>query len=104
MGRTAREDGLSMPAEWAPHERTLIAWPAREDTWRDTSIEAARDVHAQVVSAVAAFEPVTLVANPADVEDARRRVPVENVDVVGLEIDDSWLRDNGPIVVTDGAN
>ncbi|HEY4279188.1 MAG TPA: agmatine deiminase family protein [Conexibacter sp.] len=105
MARTAREDGLAMPAEWAPHERTLIAWPARAETWRDSSIEEAREAHAQVVEAVAAFEPVTLVANPADVEDARSRVPVENVDVVGLPIDDSWLRDNGPIVVTgnDGA-
>lgn len=89
-----------MPPEWAPHERTLIAWPARRETWRDTSIEAAREVHAQVVAAVAAFEPVTLVADPADADDARRRVPSKDVEVVALPIDDSWLRDNGPIVVT----
>jgi agmatine deiminase len=91
--------GLRMPAEWAPHERTFIAWPAREDAWRGTTIEAARDVHAEVVTAVAAFEPVTLVADPAHAEDARRRVPAENVEVVPLPIDDSWLRDSGPIVV-----
>lgn len=91
--------GLRMPAEWAEHERTLIAWPAREATWRDTSIEAAREVHAQVVAAVAAFEPVTLVADPAHAADAKLRVPSQNVEVVALPIDDSWLRDNGPIVV-----
>ena len=22
-----------MPAEWAPHERTLMAWPARAELW-----------------------------------------------------------------------
>ncbi len=87
---------LQMPPEWAPHERTLIAWPARADAWRGATIEEARDAHA----AVAAFEPVTLVADPAHAEDARRRVPQENVEVVALPIDDSWLRDSGPLVVT----
>jgi agmatine deiminase len=95
-----RAAALRMPAEWAPHERTLIAWPAREAAWRGTTIEAARDAHAQVVAAVAAFEPVTLVADPAHADDARRRVTAEDVEVVALPIDDSWLRDSGPIFVT----
>ncbi len=91
---------LRMPAEWAAHERTLIAWPAREEAWRGVTIEDARDAYAQVVAAIAAFEPVTLVADPAHVEDARRRVTARNVDVIALPIDDSWLRDSGPICVT----
>ena len=91
--------GLRMPAEWAPHERTLIAWPAREEAWRDTTIEAARDAHAQVVAAVAAFEPVTLVVDPAHADDARRRVSGENVEILPLPLDDSWLRDSGPLIV-----
>src|SRR5215213_230131 len=95
-----RAAGLRMPAEWAPHERTLIAWPAREAAWRGTTIEAARDVHAEVVAAVAAFEPVTLVADPGQAKDAKRRVPRRNVEVVKLPLDDSWLRDSGPIFVT----
>ncbi|MFL5817610.1 MAG: agmatine/peptidylarginine deiminase [Conexibacter sp.] len=95
-----RAAGLRMPAEWAPHERTLIAWPAREAAWRGTTIEQARDVHAQVVAAVAAFEPVTLVVDPAHVDDARRRVTAENVELLELPIDDSWLRDSGPLIVT----
>ncbi|MBS1870308.1 MAG: agmatine deiminase family protein [Actinobacteria bacterium] len=94
-----RPAGLRMPAEWEPHERTLIAWPAREEAWRGTTIEAAREVHAQVVAAVAAFEPVTLVADPAHVDDARRRVTGENVEVTMLPLDDSWLRDSGPLIV-----
>ncbi|HEX5608922.1 MAG TPA: agmatine deiminase family protein [Solirubrobacterales bacterium] len=99
MKATNRASGMRMPAEWAPHERTLIAWPAREDAWRGTTIEDARDAHAATIAAVAAFEPVLLVAKPEHAEDARRRVPAENVEVVGLPIDDSWLRDSGPIIV-----
>jgi agmatine deiminase len=90
---------LRMPAEWAPHERTLIAWPAREAAWPGTTIEQARDVHAQIVAAIAAFEPVTLVADPAHAKDAKRRVPRKDVELVRLPIDDSWLRDSGPLIV-----
>src|SRR5215213_8582312 len=88
-----RAAGLRMPAEWAPHERTLIAWPAREAAWRGTTIEQARDVHAQVVAAIAAFEPV-------NEDDARRRVTADNVELLALPLDDSWLRDSGPLIVT----
>ena len=95
-----RSGGLRMPAEWAPHERTLIAWPARETAWRGATIEQAREVTAQVVAAVAAFEPVTLVADPAHAGDARRRVSGENVELLELPLDDSWLRDSGPLIVT----
>jgi agmatine deiminase len=95
-----RPVGLRMPAEWEPHECTLIAWPAREEAWRGATIEQARDAHAQVVAAIAAFEPVTLVVDPAHRKDAKRRVPRKDVDVLALPIDDSWLRDSGPLIVT----
>lgn len=95
-----RPAGLRMPAEWAPHERTLIAWAAREEAWRGASIEQARDAHARVVEAIAAFEPVTLVADPAHADHARRRVTAENVELIALPLDDSWLRDSGPLIVT----
>lgn len=94
---------MFMPAEWADHELTLIAWPQREDAWRGTTIEAARDTHAEVVAAVAQFEPVLLVVDPSQAADARTRVPATNVQLLELPIDDSWLRDSGPIVLSDGA-
>jgi len=100
MGSDERPIGLRMPAEWAPHERTLIAWPAREEAWRGASIEQARDVHALVVAAVAAFEPVTLVVDPAHAAGARGRVGTENVELLEAPLDDSWLRDSGPLIVT----
>lgn len=89
-----------MPAEWSAHERTVIAWPQREGAWRGTTIEAARDSHAEVVAAVSQFEPVLLVVDPSQADDARTRVPEENVELLPAPIDDSWLRDSGPIVVT----
>jgi agmatine deiminase len=91
-----------MPAETDAHERTLLAWPtARRQTslWGDL-LDHARDVHAAVARMIARYEPVTLIADPADADDARRRGG-DDVEVVVLEIDDSWIRDSGPIVVVD---
>jgi agmatine deiminase len=89
-----------MPAEWAPHERTLMAWPCRRELWGDALSEARRD-HAAVAAAISAFEPLTMVANPGEeAAEARRRLPAE-VELLELPIDDSWLRDSGPAFVLD---
>lgn len=90
-----------MPAEWARHERTLMAWPCRRDLW-GPEMQEARSDYAAVANAIAAFEPVTLVAHPADLAAARAAV-TGGVEVVAREIDDSWMRDTGPIFVLDRA-
>jgi agmatine deiminase len=90
-----------MPAEWAAHDRTLMAWPAREELWGEL-YEDAQAVHAEVANAIAAFEPVTMVARPADRKRARAACG-EGVTVSEIPIDDSWMRDSGPIFVLDGA-
>ena len=88
---------MMMPAQWAPHERTLMAWPCRAELWGDLLDEARRD-HAAVASAIAAFEPVTMVANPGEqAAQARAALTAENVEILELGIDDSWVRDSGPI-------
>ena len=92
-----------MPAEWAPHERTLMAWPRRRELW-SAALEDARQAHVAVADAIAAFEPVTMVADPEDAADARARCPA-GVEIVELPLDDSWMRDSGPVYVTgDGAD
>ena len=89
---------MVMPAEWAPHERTLIAWPCRSELWGDLLEEARRD-HAAVASAIAAFEPVTMVANPGAQAARARAACAGAVEILELPIDDSWLRDSGPAFV-----
>ncbi|MEZ0068139.1 agmatine deiminase [Streptacidiphilus sp. MAP12-20] len=86
-----------MPAEWTEHERCLMAWPTRPELWGEGLDEARRE-YARVAQAVAAFEPVTMVACPGQGEEARRLCG-ESVEVVELPIDDSWFRDSGPIFV-----
>lgn len=91
-----------MPAEWERHDLTLMAWPTetrRSPLWHD-QLGLARSAHATVAAAIARFEPVLMVANLADVDHAAIACGAD-VEVVGFDIDDSWLRDSGPIFVRD---
>jgi agmatine deiminase len=51
---------MSMPAEWAPHARTWMAWPCRDELWSD--IAATSRDYAAVAHAIREFEPVAVVA------------------------------------------
>ena len=52
-----------MPAEFAPHERTVICWPSRVELYGDLMADA-EDAHAQVARAIADFEPVSMIVSP----------------------------------------
>ena len=91
-----------MPAETDGHECTLMAWPtvaiAGIGLWGDAGLDGARDVYAQIARAIATYEPLTMVAAPAEAPTVAPMCGT-GVEVVALPIDDSWIRDTGPIVV-----
>jgi agmatine deiminase len=92
-----------MPAEWASHQATLMAWPTitRREFWGDLFDRAKAD-WATMANAVAAFEPVVMVADLEQASEARAMCG-EGVEILPIPIDDSWMRDNGPIFVADAA-
>jgi agmatine deiminase len=94
------DNGYRMPPEWEPHTRCWMAWPCHEGSYPGI-LPAAREAYAAVAEAIARFEPVTMVARPEHVEDARAFC-AEGVDVLALAIDDSWARDTGPTYLVDG--
>jgi agmatine deiminase len=93
-----RDDGFAMPAEFAPHQATWMSWPTGRSLWAG-HLDAARDDWAATARAIASFEPVVMVCNPGEAADVGRRCG-EGVEALEMPIDDSWLRDNGPIFVT----
>ncbi len=86
-----------MPAEWERHERTLMAWPVNRAIWPDV-FDQAKDEYAATARAIARFEPVLMVVNPGDESEAARLCG-PSVDIIPIPIDDSWIRDSGPIIV-----
>lgn len=99
--RTPRAAGLIAPARTARHDRTLVAWPTDRKVWGDHRGRAIAE-YAALVRAVARFEPVTVVADPAKAHEARRLCDIAGADVLEIPIDDSWIRDSGPIYLSDG--
>ncbi|MDJ0109125.1 agmatine deiminase family protein, partial [Rhodococcus erythropolis] len=89
-----------MPAESEPHERTWMAYPSAGYSLGDTADEQheARSTWAAVAHAVAEFEPVTVVVDPAEVKEARKYLS-EKVDIVEAPLNDAWMRDIGPTFV-----
>jgi len=101
--RTPHDDGFSMPAEWSRHHATLMAWPTRTRAtlWGALFEDAQRDF-ATVANAIAAFEPVVMVVDPEQAGQARSLLG-EDIELLPAPIDDSWMRDSGPIFVTNDA-
>ena len=92
---------MRMPAEWSPHERTFMGFPCRVESFGETLADARREF-ADVANAISAFEPVTLVCASEEHEALARAVVSSAVETVVHPMDGSWLRDNGPVFVTDG--
>ncbi|HEV8087851.1 MAG TPA: agmatine deiminase family protein [Actinomycetota bacterium] len=98
---TPMQERYSMPAEWSPHAATLMAWPLEADYWQGRAEEARRE-WAGVARTIAAAEPVIMVCSPGDEQSVRDHCG-EAVDVLPIPIDDSWMRDSGPIFVRNDA-
>jgi agmatine deiminase len=94
---------FTMPPEWAPHDRTWMAFPpagpSSEDL-DDSGLLEVRRAWAAVANAVARFEPVTMVVDSADTAAARELLDA-GVDLVETSLDDAWMRDMGPTFVHD---
>jgi agmatine deiminase len=77
-----------------------MAWPCREEVWGD-HLEDARAAYADVARAIARFEPVTMIADPAFAADVTLKCG-SGVTCMPADLDDSWFRDSGPSFVIDG--
>ena len=102
---TPKELGYRMPAEWAPHEATWLAWPHNRDTWPE-QLDTVRDIWAQMVAAISSSEKVFLLVDDAAEKKAasdclgRLGARMENVDLIEIPTVDVWMRDYGPTFVT----
>jgi len=94
--KSPAELGYAMPGEWAPHRCCWMAWPTVHPQWQD--LPGVERAYADVANAIAGFEPVIMVADPANLDSARRLCG-RNVEVLEMPLDDSWMRDTGPSFV-----
>lgn len=61
----------------------------------------AKRAYAEVIGAINRFEPVTVLSDPSTTAEARKTLG-NDIDILEISLDDSWIRDNGPAFVTSG--
>ena len=94
---------LRQPPEWAPHRAVWIGFPSHADLWEDDLEPARAEVaaFALAVHAEGRGEDVRLVAaDPDNARAASARAPFATI--VQEPFGDIWLRDTGPLLVSDG--
>jgi agmatine deiminase len=93
-----------MPAEWAPHEGTVLTWPHRPAIWRGLH-DAVLSLFAKLAAELSEVETVHINVPHAEWRDRA----LNNVTRAGgdpkrlvwhlVDSDDVWARDHGPIFV-----
>lgn len=92
----------TMPDEGERHTRTWMAFGASKAIWGgDLLPQVQRDL-ATIAITIARFEPVSMLVRSEDLAVAKRLIGAAKVELVPAPIDDLWMRDTGPVFVTDG--
>ncbi len=97
---TVTDSDIRVPAEWEPHAATWIQWPGQ---WEADM----RSAFADVINVIQAYEPVRLLTSTASEQTAAKAVlagkgvPDTNITWHIIPVDNAWMRDNGPIYVTE---
>lgn len=96
---TPADDGFRMPAEFEPQSETYMVWPQRPDNWRNGG-KPAQDAFTKLAAVISRYQPVTMLVNQSQFKHARKTLPNE-VRVVEMSSNDSWMRDYGPFYIVD---
>lgn len=98
---------LRLPAEWEAQSAVLLAWPHADTDWADrlTDVES---TYTALISAITRYQVAVVCVADASLRadaEARLRDAGANPDrlrFVEITYDDTWLRDSGPITLSDG--
>jgi len=105
MTSTLSQQGYRMPAEWEPHEATWLTWPHNTESWPG-KLETVPPVYVEWIRFLTAGELVFLNVNDEVMEEQARSllhkggVDLSQVRFHRFPTNDSWMRDCGPIFLT----
>jgi agmatine deiminase len=105
---TPRDLHYCMPAEWAPHAATWIAWPHNAEDWPG-KFQPIPWVYSEIVRHLSQVEGVHILVNNEDAEHRatghlrRAGANLARLHFHSWPTDRVWLRDSGPIFVKNPA-
>ncbi len=104
LAPTPFAEGYSVPGRFDRHDCTLVTYPPVEEAV-GTDVAGFRREIVALAAAIARFEPVKLIADPRDMDEAKSGLAgVSNIEFYDIPVDCCWIRDNGPIFVRNQAN
>jgi len=98
---TLRETIIRVPAEWEHHEATWMQWPNEYEAHM-------RQSFANIIGVVKQYEPLHLItSSKLERYEAETFLEAAGVSLVNITwhiapTDNAWMRDNGPIYVSNG--
>lgn len=106
IAMNASVDTFRLPAEWEPQDAILMAWPHAGTDWAARLAEVERTCAAMAV-AVTRFQPLMICVGDANLAHRvhfllnHAGADMSRVRLLELAYDDTWLRDSGPITLSD---
>ena len=94
--------------ETAPQSGILLTWPHLHSAWVD-SLEAVTSVYLEIARAIVAHEQLLVVCyDPNHAGEVRQScagagIPLDAIRFFPTQTNDTWIRDYGPLTVSDGS-
>ena len=93
---TPKKDGFRFPGEWEKQKQVWVGWPFRTDVWR-LGAKPAQKQMAEIIKTMGRYEKVNVCVPREHYKTACGYIGnLENVSLIEMSCDDSWLRDIGP--------
>ncbi len=102
--RASAEDNQSffLPAEYAKHHSTWMAYGARHRFWSEDFLPPIRKNLVLIAQTIAKYEPVSLLVRPRELERARELLG-SAVSYIERPLDNLWIRDSAPSLLLNPA-
>jgi agmatine deiminase len=96
-----------LPAEWEPHNSTIICWPHQKEDWPG-KFAPIPWVYTEIVKKIVPEELVKIIIqSPKDKFSVRKYLGKNQIDLNKIEFiiaktDRGWMRDTSPVFVKEG--
>lgn len=94
-------DNRILPAEWAPQDAVLLAWPHNNTDWAPM-LDETRNCFRDIIETIARFEKVIVLLDNKDdgfpIDDFSNK---ECIHPVVCPTNDTWARDFGPLFINE---
>ena len=94
-------NGFRMPAEWEPQNSVWIAWPYNKNDWPGL-YQFIPEVILKIIKKISKNQKVNLIVskNIKNIKKLIKLNKIKNINFHYIKTDRIWLRDSGPIFIT----